>query len=490
MTARNRKGETGLIKTRFAPSPTGFLHVGGLRTALYNYLFARQHQGRFMLRIEDTDQSRAVPGATQDLIAMLQWAGLTLDEGPHTEGEHGPYIQSQRLHIYQQYIDRLIADGYAYPCFCSPERLEHLRKTQQQRQERVGYDNHCRGLSQEEARTRIANGEAYVIRQKTPLDGEITIEDLIRGPVSFAGHELDDHIIMKSDGYPTYHLANVVDDHLMGITHVIRGEEWLISTPRHKLLYEYLGWELPAFAHLPLLLNQDGSKLSKRQGDVAVEDYRNKGYLPAALINFLALLGWNPGRDQELFTLEELIAEFNLYRVSKSGAVFNPEKLDWMNARYIRNLDPEALYQYAQPFLPAEIPYPPAQVKEILALIQERISRLDEIPRAADFFWSAEIDYSQPESIQVLKHAAAPKVLHSFQEQLRQMDELDATVFLNLVKAIQQETGIKGKALWMTLRVALTGATHGPEIPRIAALLGKSGCLMRVEKTLDYVAKL
>ncbi len=487
MAEKNIKGETGLIKTRFAPSPTGFLHIGGLRTALYNYLFARQHQGHFVLRIEDTDRSRAVPGAAKDLIAMLQWAGLSIDEGPQSGGPQGPYVQSQRIDIYQKYVRHLIAEGYAYHCFCSPQRLERLRKAQQQKQQRVGYDNHCRGLSEEEVQAKLDSGARYVIRQKTPLDGAVTIEDLIRGPVSFTCHELDDQIIMKSDGYPTYHLANVVDDHLMGVTHVIRGEEWLISTPKHKLLYEYFGWELPVFAHLPLLLNQDGAKLSKRQGDVAVEDYRRKGYLPAALINFLALLGWNPGSDQELYTKAELVEVFNLYRVSKSGAVFNPEKLDWMNSVYIRNLDPQAFYELAQPFLPAELPYTPAQVKELLALIQERITRLDEIPKAAAFFWSGDINYAEPESDQVLTQDVAPRVLNNFKKQLAQTEELDAKIFLNLIKAVQKETGIKGKPLWMTLRVALTGAIHGPEIPRIAALLGKSGCLARVEKALDYV---
>ncbi|GJQ21423.1 MAG: hypothetical protein HBSIN02_17780 [Bacteroidia bacterium] len=298
---------TPSVRVRFAPSPTGYLHVGGLRTALYNYLFARRNNGTFVLRIEDTDQSRKVEGAVENLIETLRWAGIEYDEGPGREGDCGPYTQSQRLAIYEEHARKLIDTGHAYYCFCSPERLEQVRQKQIAMKLPPAYDRHCRDLPIDAVRRRREAGEATVIRMKVPVGGETTFEDLIRGTVTIAHKVLDDQVIVKSDGFPTYHLAVVVDDHLMNISHVIRGEEWLPSTPKHIMLYQYFGWEVPRFAHLPLLLNPDKTKLSKRQGDVAVEDYRKKGYLKEAIINFVAFLGWNPGDEREIFTLEQLI---------------------------------------------------------------------------------------------------------------------------------------------------------------------------------------
>jgi glutamyl-tRNA synthetase len=316
--------------------------VGGLRTALYNYLFAKQHQGTLVLRIEDTDQTRYIEGADEKLKKTLEDVGIIYDEGPGVGGGYEPYKQSERLDKYKQYGQQLIENGHAYYCFCTPEELDKMREEQTGKGLNPQYDRRCRNLNKDEIKSQKLKARLLarkpVIRLKMPLEGDTIIDDIIRGTVSFQNELQDDQILIKSDGYPTYHLANVVDDHLMGITHVIRGEEWLLSLPKHVQLYKAFGWEQPKFAHLPLLLNPDRSKLSKRQGDVAVEDYLEKGYLPQALINFLALLGWNPGTDQEFFSLDDLIKQFSLERVSKSGAVFEIEKLNWMNGHYIREL--------------------------------------------------------------------------------------------------------------------------------------------------------
>jgi glutamyl-tRNA synthetase len=299
-------------RVRFAPSPTGFLHVGGLRTALYNFLYARRNGGTFILRIEDTDRSRYVEGAVESLIGILRWAGLDFDEGPEKEGSVGPYLQSQRLEIYGSHVDQLLSSGSAYRCFCTPQRIEEIRRQREKLKMTPKYDRHCLALTKQEIAENLDRKLPFVVRMRIPDGTVIQFHDLIRGEVEIAAEILDDQVLMKSDGYPTYHLANVVDDHLMRVSHVIRGEEWLPSTPKHVLLYSSFGWGLPIFAHLPLLLNPDRSKLSKRQGDVAVEEFKANGYLKEALINFVALLGWNPGTEREIFLLEDLINEFSL----------------------------------------------------------------------------------------------------------------------------------------------------------------------------------
>ena len=343
-----------MIKTRFAPSPTGLLHIGGLRTALFSYLIAKKNSGKFILRIEDTDQERFVEGGIENIIRSLKWAGIDVDEGVDIEGkgergkgkegvivqkgENGPYIQSERLDIYQKHIQKLLDGGHAYYCFCSKERLEELRKAQEVNKQPTLYDGHCRNLTAEELQKKLAEKQTYVVRMKMPKEGTVKFVDLIRCEVEFKNELIDDQVLLKSDGFPTYHLAHIVDDHLMGITHVIRGEEWLPSVPKHLKLYEMFGWELPQFAHIPLLVNEQKQKLSKRHGDVSVEDFINKGYLPEAMVNFIAFLGWNPGGDREIFSLKELEKEFSLEKVGKSAAVFNREKLDWYNAQYIRKM--------------------------------------------------------------------------------------------------------------------------------------------------------
>ena len=345
------------IRTRFAPSPTGFMHVGNLRTALYEYLTAKHENGTFVLRIEDTDQERYVEGATQVIYDTMKLAGLSHDEGPDIGGEYGPYVQSERLGLYKPYAEQLVKEGKAYRCFCTKERLDELRASAPEG-EVIGYDRHCRDLSQEEIEAKLAAGTPYVIRQKMPLDGVTTYNDLVYGEISFPNEDLDDQILLKTDGYPTYNFANVIDDHTMGITHVVRGSEYLSSTPKYNLLYEAFGWEIPTYIHLPLIMgktvDENGkevvSKLSKRHGSTGFMDLVNEGYLPEAIINYIALLGWAPEGTQEIFTLDELIEQFDINRISKSPAVFDYDKLAWVNAEHIKNMTSEEFLSHALPF--------------------------------------------------------------------------------------------------------------------------------------------
>lgn len=475
------------VRTRFAPSPTGFLHVGGLRTALFNYLFARRHGGKFILRIEDTDQARYVEGATEQLLASLKWAGLQYDEGPDIGGEHGPYIQSQRLEIYRQHAEKLLQSGHAYYCFCTAEELEAMRQHQAARGLTPKYDGTCRRLSPEEVSQKLAANIPRVVRMKMPLEGETVVEDLIRGTVTFQNELIDDQILLKSDGFPTYHLANVVDDHLMGITHIIRGEEWLLSVPKHIQLYKSFGWEPPQMAHLSLLLNPDRSKLSKRQGDVAVEDYRDKGYLPQALINFVALLGWNPGTDREIFSLEELIKEFSLERVNKAGAVFDLAKLNWMNGHYLRQLSEDEAVAFLTPFLQkagADVS-DAEKTRKIIRAVYQKINRGDEVYAAAAIFYHDTLEIREPEALEHLKTPAAKTVLEAFLKKAQALDRLDMDTFRQAMKEVQQETGVKGQELWKPLRVALTGMISGPELPAVIEVFGKEKALSFIRQALD-----
>ncbi|MFZ2882275.1 MAG: glutamate--tRNA ligase, partial [Candidatus Moraniibacteriota bacterium] len=392
------------IRTRFAPSPTGYMHIGNFRTALYGYLFAKKNGGDFILRIEDTDRKRQVEDALEKLVAIIRWAGFEYTEGVYFEdgkiiekGDFGPYTQSQRLEIYKKYVEELVKSGHAYYCFCTTERLEEMRQVQLSQKKAPIYDRHCFELSQDEINKRISAGEKYVIRQKINIEGSTIFNDLIRGKVEIKNDLLDDQILLKSDGYPTYNFANVVDDHLMEISHVFRGEEYVSSTPKYIQLYENFGWKIPEVAHLPLLLNPDKSKLSKRQGDVAVEDYIKKGYLKEAIINFVAMLGWNPGsgETQEIFTLDELVEKFDLLHVHKAGAVFDIKKLDWINSQWIKKLSLEELYEKSLEFLVEKEFYKNASeekkseeyVKKFLSIEQDRLVNLSEVGESNQFFF-------------------------------------------------------------------------------------------------------
>jgi len=474
-----------VVRTRFAPSPTGYLHVGGLRTALYAYLLAKKHEGQFLLRIEDTDQTRLVEGATENIISALSWAGIEFDEGPGKGGPCGPYVQSERLEIYKKHALELIEKGHAYHCFCSPERLDEVRARQVAHKLPPAYDKHCRSLDAATVAQKLATTPKSVIRMKIPTEGEITFSDLIRGPVTFAYRVVDDQVLMKSDGFPTYHLAVVVDDHYMKISHVIRGEEWLSSTPKHLLLYEYFGWEAPQFAHLPLLLNSDRSKLSKRQGDVAVEDYKNKGYLPEALINFIAFLGWNPGDTREFFTLEELIKEFSLAGVGKAGAVFNLEKLDWLNSQYIQKMPATELVNRLRPFAAAYSldGCSDTYLAQVVDLLRERTTVLPEFFSRGDYFFHAPAAYD-PAIAAKAWHADSAEHLRNILESLKKLSTFEAPAIEEAVRSYATSNGVGMGKIVQPLRFALCGVGQGPTLYQIIALLGKDETLSRCAKAL------
>lgn len=485
-----------MVRTRFAPSPTGYLHIGGLRTALYSYLFAKKNGGQFLLRIEDTDRERFVADGTKNILDSLYWAGIVPDEGVLLKGSRvvqngdcGPYVQSERLSIYQKYAQQLIDAGQAYYCFCTSERLEEVRKVQQLNKQPTGYDGHCRELDKNESAKRVAAGEKYVVRMKMPKIGETVFTDLIKGEVKFKNELVDDQVLLKSDGFPTYHLAVVVDDHEMKISHVIRGDEWVSSTPKHLQLYQYFGWTPPQFAHLPLLLNSDKSKLSKRQGDVAVSDYQNKGYLPEAVINFVAFLGWNPGDNREIFSLKELISEFDLVKVNKSGAVFNLEKLDWMNREYIKSLTSGELLSRSVPFLEAKgiKSKDKGVIEKAIMLERERVSTLAELPDVVKFVFKLP-GYS-PELL-IWKKSSADEVKEILPKLKDYLDTFDIQKWNKTDLEIKVGEWIKtngynnGQVLW-PLRVALSGQEKSPGPFEIAEVLGKDETLVRLNVAIS-----
>lgn len=476
------------IRTRFAPSPTGFLHVGGLRTALYNYLFARHHGGKMVLRIEDTDRARFVEGATENLIETLRTMGIDYDEGPDKAGPFGPYMQSERLELYSEHAENLVRQGHAYYCFCTPERLGKVRQEQEAAGNQPKYDGFCRNLSQSELQQKLKENLPRVIRLKMPTEGATSFTDLIRDEVTVQNEMMDDQILVKSDGYPTYHLANVIDDHHMQISHVIRGEEWLLSVPKHLQLYKAFGWTPPQMAHLPLLLNPDRSKLSKRQGDIAVEDFLQKGYLAEALNNFIALLGWNPGTDKEIFSLQELIEQFSLERVNKSGAVFDLVKLNWMNGHYIRELSEERRNDFLIPFLEkAGFDVSDIQkTKKIVSAVYQRASFGEEISRKAAMFYRDNLVIEDREAKEILQRPSAKIVLNTFLQKIKSINILDIEAFQRLMKDVQQETGIKKQDLWMPIRIAITGVTHGPELPIVIEVFGKEKIQNFVRQALNF----
>ena len=478
-----------MVRLRFAPSPTGYLHVGGLRTALFCWLFARKNGGKFIFRLEDTDQKRIFEGAENQFTSMLEWSGIEIDEGPQFGGKYGPYRQSERLEIYDHYIRLLIDQGNAYRCFCTAERLEKLRNEQRKKGHTPRYDGFCRNLSQSEASRRAESGEAYVVRMKIPEVPEtMVLNDLIRGSVSIETSQSEDQVIVKSDGFPTYHLAVVIDDYLMKITHVVRGEEWIPSFPKHLLLYRYFGWDPPQFAHLPLILNPDRSKLSKRQGDVAVEDFRNNGYLPESLVNFVAMLGWSPAEEKELFTLPELIREFSFERVNKSGAVFDQEKLNWMNQQYIQKLELNDLQQRLKPFINKTAYAGKDQkiLRKIMKILQPRLVTLSEIQDRLLLFFENNPEASDPEVLKVLREENSKQVLANFIKQVESVEKLTKDNLGDLMKNVQNETKIKGKNLWMPLRYAITLDTEGPDLNLIVDLFGKERCLHLAQSALKF----
>lgn len=482
-------------RVRFAPSPTGYLHIGGLRTALYNELLAKHDGGDFILRIEDTDQARYVEGAVENLCRSLEACGVVPNEGVWLDqkgniiqrGEYGPYLQSERKGKHREYADQLVKMGKAYHCFCTTERLDELRAQQQLEGKPTMYDGKCRSVPHEEAEKRIEDGESYVIRLKLPEQGDITFFDVIRDDITFDWSVMDDQIIIKSDGFPTYHLAATCDDHDMEITQVIRGEEWLSSTPKHLFIYEAFGWTPPKFAHLPLLLNSDRSKLSKRQGDVAVEDYLKKGYLPEALVNFVALLGWNPTGDREVYSHDELIALFDLAKINKAGAVFNTEKLDWLNAQYIKTMPTDRYLELTHPFI-AELTDDGSFADRCLNLVRDRVTKPQEVTDLTQFFFRNRLDYSTASltwKTQTMEDAKGRLVaVHDSIEKLSEADALDTVKIETTIKALIADHGWgNGDTLW-PMRVALSGQEKSPGPFELAATYGKERALKRLEDAI------
>ena len=479
------------VRVRFAPSPTGYLHVGGLRTALYNYLFARKNNGKFILRIEDTDRNRYVEGAVEKLISSLKWCGLEYDEGPVVGGQYGPYMQSERLAMYKQHAQQLVDAGKAYYCFCTPERLEALREDQQRRKlPQTKYDKHCLSLNKKEIDEKLSSGIQHVIRLNVETDQKIIFDDIIRGKIEFESNNVDDQVLIKGDGYPTYHLANVVDDHLMEISHVIRGEEWLSSTPKHVLLYNFFGWEKPRFAHLPLLLNPDRSKLSKRQGDVAVEDYRNKGFLKDALVNFVALLGWNAGDDQEFYYIDELIQKFSLEKVNKSGAVFDLEKLNWLNAEHLRKKSNDELLKMLRvEILNSQFAihnYPDEYLLRVIEAMKERVSFVYEYLTKSPYFFERPREYELASSEKNWK-SETPSQITKLRDRFSTLQNPTKEDYENALKQLAAELNIGVGKLIHPLRLAVSGMSTGPGVYDILVILGKDEVTERIHSAVEKI---
>ena len=478
------------VKVRFAPSPTGYLHVGGLRTALYNYLFARHNGGKMVLRIEDTDRTRFVEHAQENLIKMLQWAGIEIDEGPGFGGDCGPYVQSERFDLYTKYANELLDAGKAYYAFDTAEELEAMRARLQSgtkgdyRYDRKNMRNSLT-LAADEVQKLIADGTPHVIRMLVPENENIVFHDLIRGEVKINSHEVDDQILIKSDGFPTYHLANVVDDHLMKITHVIRGEEWLPSTPKHCILYRAFGWEEPLFAHLPLLLNKDKTKLSKRQGSVAVEDFKLK-YNRDAFVNFVALLGWNPSGDREIYDMNELIDLFNLEKVNKAGAVFDTQKLDWYNFQYLQKLTPkEMASELADELKKREMPEMPEEyLEKVCVLVKERVNFIADIPDYAPYMLG---DITEYEEKYLAKHWTKEKtpLMKELIARLENSPEFTYEPMHELTKAYCEEKEVKLKEVIHPLRLMITGKSIGAGMFETMEVLGREECSKRMNKFIE-----
>ncbi|NLO97619.1 MAG: glutamate--tRNA ligase [Peptococcaceae bacterium] len=482
------------VRVRFAPSPTGPLHIGGARSALFNYLFAAGQGGTFVLRIEDTDLERSSRESEKEIINALRWLGISWGEGIEIGGPNGPYRQTERLDTYKEYTEKLLATGQAYYCYCTEEELEQERQMLIARGETPRYLGKCRHLTAEQRRELEAQGRKPVVRFKVPAGRSIVINDLVRGKVVFDSDGIGDYIIVKSDGIPTYNYAVVIDDVLMNITHVIRGEEHLSNTPRQVLIYEALGMKVPDFAHISLILNAEGRKMSKRDGDTAVMDYFRKGYLPQAVVNFIALLGWSPSGEQEFFSLEELVKEFSLERVSKSPAVFDLNKLNYINSHYLKQTPPEDLVDLALPFLKAEGLFQVDKLSEeqrkwvtvFLSAIKEKINNLSEIKNYLPYFTGAEVEVIDEEARSILQAPTVPDVLKLLQEKIDDVQQLDPVTAKGILKQIGKELKLKGKDVFMPVRVALTGQMHGPDLDLIIGLLGKDNIVRRLQKTAKY----
>ncbi len=489
------------VRTRFAPSPTGYMHLGNLRSALYTYLWARKNGGKFILRIEDTDQEREVPGAVEKIYASLNVAGLKYDEGPDVGGDYGPYVQSQRKDMYLPYAKQLIESGHAYYCFCTKERLESLRtpvnatteddEDNKEVKEVRKYDKHCLHLSKEEVEANLKAGMPFVIRQNIPTEGTTSFTDANYGTITVNNEDLDDMILIKSDGFPTYNFANVVDDHLMGITHVVRGNEYLSSTPKYTRLYHAFGWEEPVYIHCPLITNEEHQKLSKRSGHSSFEDLEEQGFLPEAIVNFMALLGWSSGTDREIFSLKELIEVFDYHHINKSPSVFDMNKLRWMNGEYIKAMDDKAYLEHALPYV-KQVVKKPLDLEKIAMLVKTRIETFCDIAEKIDFFDELP-EYDTEMYVHKKMKTTKESSLEVLKDLLPRLEALDDYSIAGVEKTLMgyiEEKGIKnGQGLW-PVRTAVSGKQMTPGgAYEIMEILGKEESVRRVKKAIEMLEK-
>ena len=468
------------VRTRFAPSPTGYMHIGNLRTAIFEYLVAKKYNGKFVLRIEDTDQERQVEGAIDFIYKTLELCGFNIDEGPLNEGEHGPYIQSQRLDIYKKYALDLVESGHAYYCFCTEEELEEKRKFAVAHNKPFLYDGRCSKLGKEKIEENLKNGMPYVIRQKMPKSGYTYVEDVVYGKIKIDNSILDDQILLKTDGYPTYNFANVIDDHLMGITHVIRGKEYLDQTAKYNLLYDAFGWERPTYIHVAMVLGEDGNKLSKRNGDASFMDLYEQGFLPEAIVNYLSLLGWSPKDNQEIFTMNELIEKFDEQRINKSSSTYDVKKLEWVNHQYINKMEDVDYLKWIKNYFTIDIGNKTDEwLNRLLLVYKNQVSygkQINELVK--DFF---EDNYSIDEECQEFMKSdpIIDDVIKEFKKQIKDI-EWNIDNISKAINNVKELTGAKGKMLYMPIRIAVSGIMHGPELADTIYLIGKDKVLERI----------
>lgn len=479
------------VRVRFAPSPTGPFHIGGARSALFNWLFARKMGGKLILRIEDTDLERSSRESEENIKAALKWLGMDWDEGIDVGGENGPYRQTERLDIYKKYTEKLLAEGKAYYCYCTDEELEEERQALIKEGKMPRYMGKCRNLTPEQIAAYEAEGRKPTVRFRVPADQQILVRDMVRGDVVFDSNNIGDFVIVKSDGIPTYNYAVVIDDALMHITHVIRAEEHLSNTPRQCLVYDALGFEKPVFGHISLILGKDHTKMSKRHGATSVDQYRQLGYLPEGIVNFLALLGWAPNSEQEIFSIDELIKEFSMERVAKNPAVFDIDKLNWINQHYMRQLDDEAFFAAAKPHMIAagymtgeETSEKLAWLKKVVATSKDHVSFAAQIPASVEMYFNDEFGFENDEAAAVLQAETVPTVIGMLLEELPKLEVLDGAAVKALFKTIQKTTKLKGKDVFMPIRVALTGNQHGPELAEMVPLLGIERTEKRIRASL------
>ena len=469
------------VRTRFAPSPTGYMHIGNLRTAIFEYLLARKYNGSFILRIEDTDQQREVEGAIDFIYKTLELCGFIIDEGPNNDLGYGPYIQSKRKEIYKKYAEELVEKGKAYYCFCSEEELNAMRERANQRHKPFLYDGRCSRLSKEKIKENLDKGIPYVIRQKMPKTGVTIVEDLIYGKIKIDNSILDDQILLKSDGFPTYNFANVIDDHLMEITHVIRGKEYLDQTAKYNLLYEAFGWEKPTYIHVAMVLGEDGNKLSKRNGDASFMDLYNEGYIPAAIVNYLTLLGWSPASNQEVFTMDELISNFDETRISKSSSQYDVKKLQWFNHQYIKNMSNKEYLNWIKNYFTRDISGKSEEwVDKLLLIYKDHLNYGMEIDEVTSNFFVDKIDIKGEELEFLESDEIIPKVIETFKEEVMNINEWNVDSINLAINNVKEKTGAKGKLLYMPIRIKASGFMHGPELADTIYLIGKDTVLGRL----------